>query len=334
MSSHPRAAWIGRLVPLGLGFALVAYVARRLGWNEILGMLSDMRWCAVPVLAMYAGHQMARAAALVWCVFPRGELGFADALWIRLSGEAIEFLTFTGPIGSEPTKAWLLHRRGLDLAGGLGATLTEYLASMVAAAVAAVIGVGYVLFVLQPVGPVRAAAIGVLVSMSTFVAIVVAAMARRVGLLGAIVKTVTGRRMPSLDAVEDVLMRTARETPRRLAAILSFEFAAQAFLGLELWFLLAGLRLPCSIGCATLMEGVMKFLNAGFFVPGQIGVAEGSYAVVFSTFGLPAAAGVTISVARRLRNAVTALAGTMALMCLRWTSVVSGRTPPSRLLAR
>ena len=38
---------------------------------------------------------------------------------------------------------------------------------------------------------------------------------------------------------------------------------------------------------AALMEGVIKFLNAGaFFVPAQVGVAEGSYAVMFVVFAL------------------------------------------------
>ena len=99
---------------------------------------------------------------------------------------------------------------------------------------------------------------------------------------------------------------------------MSAEFAAQAFLGLELWALLASLHLPCPLARAALMEGVMKFMNAGaFFVPGQAGVAEGSYAVIFSVFGLPAAAGVTLSIARRVRTLGTALVGVAALLALR-----------------
>jgi hypothetical protein len=36
-------------------------------------------------------------------------LRYRDALAIRLSGEAIQSLTLTGPVLAEPTKAWLLE---------------------------------------------------------------------------------------------------------------------------------------------------------------------------------------------------------------------------------
>lgn len=63
-----------------------------------------------------------------------------------------------------------------------------------------------------------------------------------------------------------------------------------------------------------LMEGAKKFINAGyFFVPGQLGVAEGTYAVIFNLFGLPVAAGVTVSFARRARSALFATIGLAAL---------------------
>ena len=114
-----------------------------------------MRWSLVPVLLLYTGHEMSRATALMWCVRSQNALSFVEAFLIRLSGEAVECLTFTGPMLSEPMKAWLLQRTGLELSEGLSATLTEYLASMVTGAVTAVIGVSYVLLALHPVGPVR-----------------------------------------------------------------------------------------------------------------------------------------------------------------------------------
>jgi len=318
MTCKTLCATAVRIVPLGVGLALLATVAKRFGVHDILGMLNDVRWSLLPVLLLYAGHQMARAAALRLCVRSRHAFSFVEALWIRLAGEAVECLTFTGPMLSEPTKAWLLQRTGIDLSEGLAATLTEYLASMVAGAVTAVIGVGYVVGVLHPVGPVRVAAIVVFWSMSVFLVFMSVAAVTRLRMASALVKRNIRRTIPGLEALEDALMRTTRETPRRFLTIMVAEFAGQGFLALELWALLGGLHLPCPLGRAALMEGVMKFMNAGaFFVPGQLGVAEGSYAVIFSVFGLPAAAGVTLSFARRVRTLVTALVGVMALIALR-----------------
>jgi len=328
MTRKTALATAVRIVPLGFGLALLAYVATRLGLHGILRTLVDMRWSLVPVLLLYTGHEMSRATALMWCVRGRNALSFVEAFLIRLSGEAVECLTFTGPMLSEPTKAWLLQRTGLELSEGLSATLTEYLASMVAGAVTAVIGVSYILLVLRPAGPVRVAAIVILSSMSVFLVFTTIALATRIRVASLLVNVIIRRRIPGLVAIEDALIRTTRETPRRCLAIMSAEFAAQGFLGLELWALLASLHLPCSLARAALMEGVMKFMNAGTFVPGQAGVAEGSYAVIFSVFGLPAAAGVTLSFARRVRTLGTALVGVAALIALRRSPKSnSGRIP-------
>ena len=151
--------------------------------------------------------------------------------------------------------------------------------------------------------------------MSIFLVFMTIAVATRTRIASMLVNVIIRRTIPGLVAIEDALIRTTRETPRRFLAIMSAEFAAQGFLGLELWALLASLNLPCPLARAALMEGVMKFMSAGaFFVPGQAGVAEGSYAVIFSVFGLPAAAGVTLSIARRVRTLGTALVGVVALI--------------------
>lgn len=290
-------------------------------------MLIDLRWSVLPVLSLYAGHHVARALALRECVRKQGALRFVDALWIRMSGEAVEYLTFSGPLLAEPTKAWLLGRRGLSVSEGLAATLAEYLASSVAAGVMAVVAFGYVLAVLEPAGAARVAAIIGLISMAVFVILVVVGIGSRLHILGGVVRRIVRvlpgaddvrQVLPVLDRAEDVLIETLRDAPRRLMVILSLESVAQGFLGLELWCLLTTLGLPSGIAQAVLIEGVTKFMNASYsFVPGQLGVAEGTYAVIFGVFGLSAAAGVTISFARRLRSVVAALIGAIALISLR-----------------
>ena len=52
-----------------------------------------------------------------------------------------------------------------------------------------------------------------------------------------------------------------------------------------------------------MIEGATKFIGlAFFFIPGQIGAAEGVYALVFKAVGLSASAGFALALARRLRN--------------------------------
>jgi hypothetical protein len=326
----PMALKVSHAIRFGLfcmGLALLVYVTRQLGFHAIVAMLFGLRWSVLPVLLLYAGHHMARALALVRCVRQDGGLTFRDALWVRMSGEAVEYMTFSGPLLAEPTKAWLLGRRGLDVSEGLAATLAEYLASTVAASAMAVIGFGYVLAVLQPHGAARVAAMIGLIAMAAFGSLVVGGIAARLHILGSLVRGLASlgpgadrlrQVLPVLDPAEHVLIQLLRDTPRRLVAVLALELAAQGFLAIELWYLLSAVRVPTSMLHASVIEGVTKFMNAVYsFVPGQLGVAEGTYAVIFGLFALPAAAGVTISFERRLRSIVAAFIGLVALVSLR-----------------
>jgi uncharacterized membrane protein YbhN (UPF0104 family) len=75
-----------------------------------------------------------------------------------------------------------------------------------------------------------------------------------------------------------------------------------------------------------LIEGATKFIGvAFFFIPGQVGAAEGVYALVFKAIGLSASAGFALALARRLRNLLFAGIG-LALTPL-WRNALLGREP-------
>ena len=71
------------------------------------------------------------------------------------------------------------------------------------------------------------------------------------------------------------------------------------------------------------VEGGIKFVRiAFFFIPTQVGVSEGTYAILFDTLGLTAAAGVSLAFIRRPRTlAVAAQPGS-------WPSPCSARVTP------
>jgi hypothetical protein len=93
-----------RTVLLLGGAALLVLLLWRLGPSEIIDALGRIGWYFVPVLLLGGAHHATRALALHACVLRPGVLRYADALAIRLSGEAIQSLTFTGPFLAEPTK--------------------------------------------------------------------------------------------------------------------------------------------------------------------------------------------------------------------------------------
>ena len=116
-----------RTVLLLGGAVLLALLLWRLGPLEILDALSRMGWYLVLGFLLGGAHHATRAFALRACVLRSGVLRYGNALAVRLSGEAVQSLTFTGPLLSQPTKAWLLEGHGLSLKEGFAATITEYL---------------------------------------------------------------------------------------------------------------------------------------------------------------------------------------------------------------
>jgi hypothetical protein len=139
-----------RTVLLLVGAALLVLLLWRLGPTEIFDIFSQIGWYVVPALLLGGAHRATRALALHACVLRPGVLRYGDALAIRLSGEAIQSLTFTGPILSQPTKAWLLEGHGLTLKEGFAATITEYLICAFVTAAMSIAGLLYLIMRFAP----------------------------------------------------------------------------------------------------------------------------------------------------------------------------------------
>src|SRR5215475_6202723 len=105
-SVHSGLHPVIRGVLLVIGLSVVAWLIWRSGPAVVWDLLISLRWRFAAVTALYMTYLATRAAAL-WRIVPRS-LRYRDVLRIRLSGDTIESLTFTGPFVSEPTKGWLL----------------------------------------------------------------------------------------------------------------------------------------------------------------------------------------------------------------------------------
>lgn len=312
-----------RLVLLGAGLAVFAYLVVRLGPDAILEMLGRIGWEAVPIASLYAVYQFLRASALASAVVGPTRLAWRDALWIRLSGEAVQFLTFTGPFLAEPTKALLLKRRGLSGAGGFAATLVEYFANLFTGAAMSIVAIGWLLQTGVLAGGSRTTAIAITAVMAGFLVVGLCAIATRFYLLGTILKGIAAlpglrrRLVPDFAAVrqtEDLLLGVMHDRPGRFAWICVIETAAQAAHVGELYWILRALELGVGAWMTFVIEGATKFIAlAFFFIPGQVGAAEGAHAIVFDLVGLAATAGFAVPFIRRVRGAVVAGVGLGAI---------------------
>jgi hypothetical protein len=315
-----------RLVSLLAGLALFVYLLVQLGPAAVLSMLGRIGWGAVPIGAAYAAYQLLRAAALSASVPADRAIAFRDALWIRLSGEAVQFLTFTGPFLAEPAKAMLLKGRGLSTIEGFAATITEYLAYTITSAVLSVAALAYLLQYGTLEGGVRRAALVILAIMIVFLLSSAWAIMSRRHLLGAILARIASlplvrrRLRPDMAAVhrtEELLLDVMHDHPRRFARVLAVESASHVLHIVEMYVILLALSVPASMLTVVLVEGAAKFISlAFFFIPGQVGASEGAHTIIFDVVGLPVVAGFTVPFVRRIRGVLVAALGLWGMALL------------------
>jgi len=326
-----------RVLFLAAGLALFGYLFVQLGPGAVLSMLGRIGWGAIPIALAYAVYQGLRAAALSASVPGERRLGFRDALWIRLSGEAVQFLTFSGPFLAEPAKAWLLKGRGLSAVEGFAATITEYLAYTMTAALLAIGALGWLLTHGAMTGAVRTGAIVLVSVMVLFLVTSAVAIARRAYLLGGLLERVAAlplvrRRlrpdMAAVHRVEDLLLDVMHDRPLRFVRVLLIESASHALHVFELYLILQALSLGAGLGTSVLIEGAAKFIAlAFFFIPGQVGASEGTHALIFEIVGLPVVAGFTVPFVRRIRAAVVAALGLFGMSLMTRTGRSAHASP-------
>lgn len=288
---------------------LVGLVARE-GGSVVAGLLWRIGWSFLVLAALRAGYVGLRAAALQRVV-PPGLLSYRELWWIRLSSEAVEMMTMTGPLLAEPAKGWLLKRRGLSTAEAVGSVLLEYiLYTLVAAWVTAI---ALVMLLERPATPLvlREASLGILLIVAlTSAGFIYAAISGK-GLVAPAVRLMGnwlahGRGTAAAARVEPgerVLVSFLKDDRRQLLQMIAIQAVAQALLTLEVWVVFHALRTGTTLADAFVFEGSIKFVDvAFFFVPGQLGAHEGFYSIVAGALGILPAVGLTLSLARRIRG--------------------------------
>lgn len=313
---------VARILFVAVGLAAIAALLLAVGPRTVAAMLRRAGWSFAAVSALYAVHQAVRAAAL-WRALPRSPASFLQVLRVRFSGETVEALTFTGPLLAEPAKGWFLQDYGVTVPDAFAAVALEYLMYVVVSAWLAAAAFGFLLGRgLLPRYLTWPAACAV-VLMVLFTVGFFAVMLRRRGVLVASMRWigVSLRRERTMAAAiarveptERLLVGFLQDYPARSGQILVLEGAAHALLALEIWAVLVALRQMLSVLDCVIIEGGIKVVSAAFFfVPGQLGAAEGGYAVLAAAVHLPAAVGVTLALVRRVRTLVVAIPGIFLL---------------------
>jgi putative ABC transport system permease protein len=292
-----------------LGLGLLVFVLNRVGLQPVFDALAQIGFGLLVLIGVSGLRHLLRAVAMRTAV-PREHrhVTVMQALSARLGGEAVTFLTFTGPLLGEATKAALLKKR-VPLETGVQALVVDNL----------LYNVSVVLFILS----------GAVVMMSAYdlpdaahysllfiafcavasLAVGTFAVSRRVKPVSWTLEFLSRRgwepkflrkRDEHIHRVEQNVYDFYQTRRRAFFTIVGLDLLAHVSSVLEVYLALRMLGFEPAASAPFIIESLTKVINFVFaFVPGTIGVYEGGTEVILQTLGFAAATGVTLGLVRK-----------------------------------
>lgn len=245
-------------------------------------------------------------------LFTSDDPGIGLYFRIRLIREGIDSLFPVAQVGGEVVGARMLIKRGIPGAQAGASVIVDVSLEVLSQAAFLLTGIAMLGIV---AGSDRSTAwLGTLAV--AVVAVGVFLLALRFGLLRLLELLVEriGQQFPDLanlslnglHAAAAALYRRGRALSR--ATVL--HFVAWMLGSLETWIILYALGIPASLSKALVVESLgMAARTAGFAIPGALAVQEGGFALAALSVGIPEAAGLSISLVKRVREILIGIAG-------------------------
>ena len=321
------------------GLGLLAYVINKVGVQPLFDALLRIGFGFFIVLGLSGLRHVLRTIAMRAAV-PREHrrISFRNAFAARLGGEAISFLTFTGPLLGEATKVALLRKR-VPLTYGVPALVVDNLIYNLSVVFFVLSGACVMLVSYRLPTPVYTVLIMIAAVAALGIAAAALAAKRRVMLLTWIIdrlgelrlspKVILKRRQ-HIYHLESKVYDFYKHHPAAFFGMIACDLLSHASSVIEVYVALRLLGFHPLVSQAYIIESLTKVINFVFaFVPGTIGVYEGGTEVILQKgLGFTPAAGLALALVRKA-----------AIVC--WTSigllVLTSRTLPNawrRLLDR
>jgi putative ABC transport system permease protein len=302
------AIWV-QLVAFALGLALLIYVVNRVGVQSIFDTLAQIGLGFFLLIGISGLRHFFRAVSMRLAVPPdHRRFNLWQAFTTRLSGEAISFLTFTGPLLGEATKAALLRKR-VPLVTGVQALVVDNLLYNLSVALFILSGACVMLasYNLPEAAHYTLLLIATL-AMLTLLAVGLAASRRVMPLTWLIERFAAvgfkpgalAKRKEHINDLESNVYDFYRHHRGSFFAIVAFDLMAHTSSVCEVYLTLRMLGFQPGIEAPYVIESLTKVINFMFgFVPATIGVYEGGTEIILRTLGFAAATGVTLGLVRK-----------------------------------
>jgi hypothetical protein len=302
-----------------VGVALLVYLLRRTGLTTLAHFLGMMGWGFALIVLLSGFRNFLRAGSWYFAIEPaQRNITFWRLMNVMLAGEAIKYLTATGPLLGEPAKAAMV-RRQIPLLQGFSSVLVENLIYYLTVFIFMFAGLPALAWLAEVPGNLKFAGLFLMSAIAVGIAVTWLAISLRWYVFARALEQfarLTARRQGKANAhsgrlesigsqvrvVEDNLYTFYERRRGAFYLIFSLNMGAHVINVVEVFVILALLKLPASFLIGFLVEAVTKVINlVFFFVPTRAGVYESGNALLLQGLGMSAAAGVALAIIRKLR---------------------------------
>ena len=304
----PGRSWVILLLLVLLVVAAVYSL-----WGAVVGAnAARVLWVVPGLVALHLSQLL--IAGLAWRSLVSGERPGVRAFWrLRVIREGIDSVLPVAGVGGEIVGVQLLARRGVASSRAAASVVVDVTLELLTQVLFLLAGLCVLASISgrasQSGGQWEAVVAGAVTALGLL-------LAQRFGLLRALEALARGiaRRWPALagatlDGLQAEVLRIYR-APAAMFGCVVLHGAAWAMGTIESWIVLHLLGAPVGVLQALVIESVgMAARSAGFAVPGAIGVQEGGFALAALAVGLPAEAGLSLSLVKRAREIAVGLIG-------------------------
>ena len=334
MAPAARRPWfpIVLLGLAGLGLAALAWLLAHYGIAETAGAVAAIGWG----LALMLGVRLAliAGAGLAWWMLPPpgAGVGLWTCLRLRWVRESINSLLPVAQMGGDIVGARLLAKSGVDGEAATASVIVDVFVQAGTQLLFTLLGLAALVALGGDPAIVRGVLAGLAVVAPALLAFFLVQMfggfgwaQRRINAALASVAGLGKAGDGQLDrAIRDIYRR------RRALAACVLVHALVWLLGVaEIWIALHFMGHAVDWTAALVIESLAQAVRAAaFVVPGGLGVQEGGFIALCATFGLPPAAALALSLARRACEFLPGIAGLVAWHVEEGAGLLR-RTPPS-----
>src|SRR5215212_9353742 len=339
-NSRRSFVWLQALAFL-LGLGLLIFVINRVGVQPLFDALLRVGFGFFIIVGLSGLRHFLRTISMRAAVpAEHRRITFRQAFAARHGGEAISFLTFTGPLLGEATKVALLRKR-VPLTYGVPALVVDNLLYNLSV-VFFVLSGACVMLLRYPLPPqVYLVLLSIAVVAASGIVVAAVAAKRRVMLMTWIIDRLAQlrlspkvilKRRDHIYHIESKVYDFYKHHPGAFFLMIVCNLLAHATSVLEVFLALKMLGFQPQVAQAYIIESLTKVINFAFaFVPGTIGVYEGGTEIILQKgLGFEPAVGLALAL---VRKAAIVCWTSLGLLVLTWRALphawrrVLGRSP-------